>query len=67
MSGGTNEKTSELAKMCCLRYKGIGIGSYARKIVRNKNLDDAIIEAKKLIESCKMINKVKNFLKNMNF
>ncbi len=53
MSGGTNEKTAELAKMCCLRYNGIGIGSYARKIVRNKNLDDAIIEAKKLIESCK--------------
>lgn len=53
MSGGTNEKTAELAKMCSLRYNGIGIGSYARKIVKNKNIDEAVIEARKLIDACK--------------
>ena len=53
MSGGTNEKTAELAKMCSLRYNGIGIGSYARKIVKDKNIDEAVLEAKKLINACK--------------
>ena len=34
LSGGTNEKTSELAKMCEISYDAVAIGSYARKIVR---------------------------------
>lgn len=33
LSGGTNSKTAELAKMCGIEYHGIAIGSYARKIV----------------------------------
>ncbi|MCR5265965.1 MAG: 4Fe-4S binding protein [Cyanobacteria bacterium RUI128] len=33
ISGGTNSKTAELAKMCNIKYNGIAIGSYARKIV----------------------------------
>ena len=53
MSGGTNEKTSELAKMCSLRYNGISIGSYARKIVKDKNLTDAVTQAQRLIEVCR--------------
>lgn len=53
MSGGTNEKTSELAKMCSLRYNGISIGSYARKIVKDKNLTDAVAQAQRLIEVCR--------------
>lgn len=53
MSGGTNEKTSELAKMCSLRYNGVSVGSYARKIVKDKTKEDAVIAAKKLIEACK--------------
>ena len=34
LSGGTNSKTSELAKMCGIKYWGIAIGSWARKIVK---------------------------------
>lgn len=53
MSGGTNNKTSQLAKMCGLRYNGISVGSYARKITKGKSLDEAIHEARTLIENCK--------------
>lgn len=34
LSGGTNAKTTELAKMCDISYNGVAVGSYARKIVR---------------------------------
>ena len=34
LSGGTNSKTSELARMCNIDYNGIAIGTYARKIVQ---------------------------------
>lgn len=34
LSGGTNSKTTELAKMCEISYHGVAVGSYARKIVR---------------------------------
>lgn len=34
ISGGTNSKTAELAKLCGINYYGIAIGSWARKIVR---------------------------------
>ena len=34
LSGGTNAKTTELAKMCDISYHGVADGSYARKIVR---------------------------------
>ena len=53
MSGGTNEKTAELAEICSLRYNGISIGSYARKIVKDRNLADAVAQAQRLIEICK--------------
>jgi ferredoxin len=33
LSGGTNSKTAELAKMCGIDYNGIAIGTFARKIV----------------------------------
>lgn len=62
LSGGTNGKTSELAKMCEISYNGIAIGSYARKIVRkyierpdfwtNPNvINDALLVAKPLVDS----------------
>ncbi|MBR1424161.1 4Fe-4S binding protein [bacterium] len=62
ISGGTNSKTSELAKMCQIPYHGIAIGSYARKIVRkyidrpdfwtnSYIIDEAIEIVKPLIES----------------
>lgn len=34
LSGGTNSKTAELAKLCGINYWGIAIGSWARKIVK---------------------------------
>ena len=34
LSGGTNSKSTELAKLCDVEVDGVAIGSYARKIVR---------------------------------
>lgn len=62
LSGGTNSKTSELAKMCGINYNGIAIGTFARKIVaryvdrvdflNNKYaFEDALKIAKTLVES----------------
>ena len=62
LSGGTNSKTAELAKMCDINYHGIAIGSFARKIVqryieredflRNEYaFAEAVNIAKKLIQS----------------
>ena len=34
LSGGTNSKTAELARMCGINFKGIAIGSWARKIIK---------------------------------
>lgn len=62
LSGGTNSKTSELARMCGINYHAIAIGSYARKIVKqyverpdfwtNQNvIDDALKIAKELIKT----------------
>lgn len=35
ISGGTNSKSTELAKLCGLSIDGVAIGSYARKIVKD--------------------------------
>jgi ferredoxin len=62
LSGGTNGKTSELAKMCGISYNGIAVGSYARKIVKqyverndfwsnSQVIEDACEVAKQLVES----------------
>ena len=53
ISGGTNEKTAILAKMCDIKFSGITVGSCARKIVENKNKEQAFKIAKKLIQSVK--------------
>lgn len=34
LSGGTNSKTVELARMCGINSNGVAVGSFARKIVR---------------------------------
>ena len=34
LSGGTNSKTTELAKLCGVSTNGVSLGSYARKIVK---------------------------------
>ena len=64
LSGGTNSKTAELAKLCGINYWGIAIGSWARKIVReyihaedfwqNTELQEkAVSIAYQLVNSCK--------------
>jgi len=35
LSGGTNGKTGELARMCGVPYSGLSIGTHARKIVKD--------------------------------
>ena len=60
ISGGTNSKTAQLAKLCNLNYKGIAIGSYARKTVKeqvsdknfykNEVFNKALKQAKELVE-----------------
>lgn len=60
MSGGTNSKTAELAKLCEIPFDGIAIGSYARSLIREfidnknfwadkENIDKAVKIAKNLI------------------
>ena len=34
LSGGTNSKTAELAKLCGINVNGVSVGSFARKIVK---------------------------------
>ena len=62
LSGGTNGKTSTLAKMCEISYDGVAIGSYARKIVKRftdrsdfwsnpRVIEYALEVAKPLVES----------------
>lgn len=51
LAGGTNSKSSELAKMCNVDINGVGIGSYARKIVKEcQTQDDKIAAAKDLVQ-----------------
>lgn len=67
LSGGTNSKTAELAKICGINANGISVGSFARKIVkkfverqdflRNEFVfKDSVETAKKLINSCNLTN-----------
>lgn len=62
LSGGTNSKTAELAKLCGIDQNGIGIGSFARKIVREflkredfwqneENFKQAVKKARQLVET----------------
>lgn len=40
LSGGTNTKTADLARLCDIRFSGIAVGSFARKIVREQLEND---------------------------
>ncbi len=62
MSGGTNTKSTELAKMCGVRPHCLAVGSYARKIVKEylvrddfytneENMAKAVKIAKNLIDT----------------
>ncbi len=51
VSGGTNEKTKELANLTNVRVNGVSIGTYARDIIHNKIKDLNFLENKNLIIS----------------
>lgn len=62
LSGGTNSKTAQLAKMCGINFHAIAVGSFARKIVKkyierpdfwtNQNIiEEAVNTASSLIQS----------------
>lgn len=55
MSGGTNTKSTELAKLCGVHPHCLAVGSYARKIVKDYLLMDDILEnEEKLNEAVKI-------------
>ena len=59
LSGGTNSKSTELAKLCGIDIDGIAIGSFARKIVRD------YIERDDFLENTDIFNKALTFAKEL--
>lgn len=57
MSGGTNTKSTELAKKCGVFPHCIAIGSYARKIVKKYLEMDNLLENKKALDEAVLIAK----------
>lgn len=68
VSGGTNAKTMQLAKMCDIKLNAIAVGSYARKIVREYIDREDFLENEEAINSALKIAKelVETALKDMN-
>lgn len=67
MSGGTNTKSTELAKLCGVYPHCVAIGSYARKIVKEYLKKDDILENKKALNEAVEIakNLINKTLENM--
>ena len=59
LSGGTNSKSTELAKLCDINAGGVAIGSYARKIVRE------YIDRDDFLENEEIFNKALAIAKNL--
>ncbi len=61
LSGGTNEKTSEFAKICDVNINGAAIGSFARKLVKEytntKNFWDNETIIKKAVKKAETLSK----------
>lgn len=55
LSGGTNSKTAELAKLCGVDFNGIAVGSYARKIVKEYIERDDFLKNKAIFEETSKI------------
>ena len=51
LSGGTNSKSTELAKICGINPNGVAIGSYARKIVRSYIMKEDFFDNKNSISA----------------
>ena len=59
MSGGTNTKSTELAKMCGVRPNCLAVGSYARKIIKDYLVqDDILTNEKSMAEVVKIAKKL---------
>jgi len=55
MSGGTNTKSTELAKMCGVKPNCLAVGSYARKIIKEYlAMDDLLQNEKAMAEAVKI-------------
>ncbi len=67
LSGGTNSKTTELAKLCGVCANGVAIGTYARKIVREYIANDNFLQDTKTFDKALKIakNLVDTSLKNL--
>ncbi len=57
LSGGTNSKSSELAKLCKVDINGVAIGSFARKIVREYIARDDFLENNEIFDKALRIAK----------
>lgn len=57
MSGGTNTKSTELAKQCGVHPNCLAVGSYARKIIKKYLAIDDILENKSALEEAVKIAK----------
>ena len=59
MSGGTNTKSTELAKTCGVQPNCLAVGSYARKIVKKYlEMDDLLQNEKALLEAVEIAKKL---------
>ena len=67
MSGGTNTKSTELAKLCNVYPNCLAVGSYARKIVKDYLNKENLLEDEKLLNEAVSIAKklVSTTLENM--
>lgn len=57
ISGGTNSKTAQLARMFEINYHGVAIGSYARKIISALIARDDFLENKKVFNRALLVAK----------
>lgn len=57
MSGGTNTKSTELAKLCSVSPNCLAVGSYARKIIKKYLLIDNLAEDKKMLSEAVAVAK----------
>ena len=67
MSGGTNTKSTELAKMCGVRPNCLAVGSYARKIIKDYLVTDDLFENEQAMNEAVKIakNLIDTSLENM--
>ncbi len=67
VSGGTNSKTAEFAKICGVKINGVAIGSYARKLIKQEISSADFFDKKELISSAvtkvsELANSIKKYL-----